>query len=249
MYGGELQDAETGTYTPSALLYQLSINSEGLPEWMQVTLPQAPNSRFGANIGVVGPFVFQYSGRQTNMETSSEGSAGDLYALCTFAEKLQLPRWIDLSNLNNQPISRVHYASTVVGTSIWIHGGEPSGQSVGQRREMSSTYENELYLLATSPDALPTEVACPRGFRRRPPPFGPCVDIGEIGCTHAWALSSETLARTEIYIYIHMYMYVCMYACMDINALYSRTNTLIKMCTYTYALYLHTHTYTYLRFR
>ncbi len=177
MYGGVLQDANTGAHTKSALLYQLSVNSDGVPKWAQVSLPKAPNSRFGANIGVVGPFVFQYSGRQTDIDTPSGKSAGDLYALCTFAEELLLPKWIDLSNLNNQPMSRVHYASAVVGTSIWIHGGQASALS--QRRDSGTAYGNELYLLSTSPEALPKDVACPRGFRREPPPFGPCIDIGE----------------------------------------------------------------------
>jgi hypothetical protein len=176
LYGGMSLDPHSGTHMESALLYQLSVNSEGVPVWTNINLPKAPNSRFGANIEVVGPFVFQYSGSQARVAKSGSGSDGDLHVLCTFADELLLPKWIDLSNLNKEPMSRVHYASAVVGTSIWIHGGHSAAESSDQRRAFGK--EHELYLLATSPDALPSNVACPRGFKRHPPPLGPCIDIG-----------------------------------------------------------------------
>ncbi len=197
LFGGIPNDIERAdSNAQSALLYKLSINPEdGVPIWTRVNLPQAPKSRFGANIGVVGPYIFQYSGAQVDVDNVSETSirfdgSGDLHALCTFAEEFLIPKWIDLSYFDKEPMSRAHYASAVVGTSLWIHGGETTDAYAdkrralvggdGKRRELQdSAHAHQLWLLATSPDALPKNVVCPRGYMRNPPPYGPCVDIGE----------------------------------------------------------------------
>jgi hypothetical protein len=229
LYGGMSLDSDSGAYTKSALLYQLSLDSEGLPVWTNVNLPKAPSSRFGANIEVVGPFVFQYSGRQPYARAgdarSGSNSDGDLQALCTFADELLLPKWIDLSNLEKQPLSRVHYASAVIGTSIWIHGGESNSENADQRRTFAEE-QHELYLLATSPDALPSNVACPRGFKRSPPPLGPCIDIGRAFCVcMVWCgFVIGWFPRSEDVVCVCMCIHVC-------ECTYIHTCT----CTCTYA--------------
>jgi hypothetical protein len=191
LFGGIPNSQQTNSNAQSALLYKLAINpNDGVPMWTQVNLPQAPNSRFGANIGIVGPYIFQYSGAPVDVNNINDtairfDNSGDLHVLCTFAEDLLIPKWLDLSYLNNEPMSRVHYASAVVGTSLWIQGGETMNVNGNNWRTSGGDgkrleFENhQLWLLATSPDALPKDVACPRGYIRSPPPFGPCVDIGE----------------------------------------------------------------------
>jgi hypothetical protein len=183
LFGGIYHTDEKDSYTQSSLVYQLVISSEEDPLWTQVNLPQAPSSRFGGNIGVVGPFVFQYSGKRARSDPPKEtDSDNELHALCTFTEGLLLPKWINFPHLNNQPLSRAHYASAVVGTTIWIHGGgggETPRSVVGDNKV---AYGNHLWLLATSPEAQPSNVSCNRGFKRDPLPFGPCIDVGEDPC-------------------------------------------------------------------
>jgi hypothetical protein len=134
-------------------------------------------------MGVVGPYVFQYSGSFSDTSDTSNPASSDLHAFYTYANDMLLPKWINLSDLKDQPLSRVHYASAVVGTNIWIHGGE-TRSAVGDtnRRALgsNSALKNQLWLLSTSPDAPPINASCPRGFERSPPPFGPCIDISEI---------------------------------------------------------------------
>jgi hypothetical protein len=59
-----------------------------------------------------------------------------------------------------------------------MHGGEPNPAAVGRSKRRTLAEENALWLLDTSPDAPPQDVACPRGFERSPPSYGPCIDIG-----------------------------------------------------------------------
>jgi hypothetical protein len=180
------EGSESHSSQPAAL-YQLTFDSDGLPAWAPMDLPQAPNFRIGANIGSVGPVMFQYSGSDSvkanadsssSAATSEAGTTGGVHALCTFSDELILPKWIDLSNFNNKQGSRAHSASAIVGATVWIHGGETSA-AVGNSKRRALVPENALWSLVTSPAAPAPNVACPRGFERRPPPFGPCVDTGE----------------------------------------------------------------------
>jgi hypothetical protein len=197
LFGGEPHQDGSESYSAQASgLYQLIFDSDGLPVWVPMNLPQAPSSKIGANVGSVGPFMFQYSGSDSGAskeEADSTGSSagasessttGGLHALCTFSEQLVLPKWIDLSQFNNQQGSRARSASAIVGTTVWIHGGEasPAPAVAGDKRRALAPDQNALWSLATSPEAPPPDVACPRGFQRSPPPFGPCIDTGESMC-------------------------------------------------------------------
>jgi hypothetical protein len=91
------------------MLHHLTFNSDGLPVWTRMNLPQAPDSKLGANVGAVGPFMFQHGGvdadataSDTNSNTDSDSTSstaapdsgastsGGLHALCTFTQDLVL---------------------------------------------------------------------------------------------------------------------------------------------------------------
>jgi hypothetical protein len=138
------------------------------PKWEIIALKNAPAGRFGASLNAVDDYLFLYGGFQSGQSTRTE----DLIVLATFDESSIPPLWIRVHNQTTAPNNRLHFASTVLGSKVWIHGGYHwplQGPSVDAR--------HEFWYLDTLP-GLPKGIACPKGFNRAPGSDDPCTDVG-----------------------------------------------------------------------
>ncbi len=152
-------------------LYQLFI-IDMQPNWRQVALRNAPGGRFGASLNAVGNHVYLYGG----FVSKKAGTQNDLIVLATFEDPTLIPKWVRTFNMSGTPQSRAHFASSVVGRKVWVHGGYHVHGSMAMV-DMSANHD--FWYLDALPRGPQKGASCLRGYSRDSESADPCMDVGE----------------------------------------------------------------------